>query len=164
MEAEEAARDIVVEDEDDVAAKATFALGLLNKWQDYVLRGLQGARDILKKICKLTHVEQWQGYFISQWQVRKDLIKGISLYHRIAFRAHMLSELGAFDYIGGREIKRLLAECLAFLLELKLPLLVIDAEDLDGWADYDPPRASDPKVKGIVVWPPKRRGRRQDTE
>ena len=138
------------------------AVQLLDEWQHRILTGLERAFGILQDFYVKTTLPRWEKILAGNWAERRYLIEGISLYRRVAFRAHVLDDLGAFNEEGGCRIQWLLNQCRDLLRTLELPLLVIEAEDLDGWASYDPPRASAPTIYGKVVWPERRRRRTHD--
>jgi hypothetical protein len=146
-------------------AAAFESLQLLDDWQASIQSRLDHLIQVFEEIFVRTTVPDWQRFFRGAWSDRAAFIKAISRYRRTAFRAYMLDELGAFDDSGSARIRHQLNHCRELLRGLGLPLLTIDPDEIDGWADYDPPRASDPLIKGEVVWPEFRRGRkkRQDS-
>jgi hypothetical protein len=144
---------------------AKEAYELLCHWQQRVACGLQNARSILQEIYDLTQLSDWQGHFNGNWSLRRRFVGAITQYRRVVYLAHVLDELGAFDDAYSDRITWLRQRCRELLRILGLHLLVIEPEDLDGWASYDPPRASDPTIYGEVVWPAHRRQRlREDSK
>jgi hypothetical protein len=143
---------------------AKEAYELLCHWQQRVACGLENARSVIQEVYDLTQLSDWQGHFNGNWTLRRRFVEAITQYRRVIYRAHVLDELGAFDDAYGDRIHWLRQRCRELLRILGLHLLVIEPEDLDGWASYDPPRASDPTIYGEVVWPAHRRQRlRQDS-
>jgi hypothetical protein len=143
---------------------AKEAYELLCHWQQRVACGLENARSTIQEIYDLTQLSDWQGHFNGNWSLRRRFVGAITQYRRVVYRAHVLDELGAFDEAYGDRITWLQQRCRELLKILGLHLLVIEPEDLDGWASYNPPRASDPTIYGEVVWPANRRQRlREDS-
>jgi hypothetical protein len=140
-------------------AEGLEAVGILNRCQSRFLQSLDDAIATLSYIYDLTRLPEWQGHFIGNWELRRELNQAISLYRKTAYRCHVFDEAGLFDEGGDRIIWQL-GRCRELLNNLGLPLLVIDADDINGWASYDPPRAMDPLVKGEIVWPTMCRNRR----
>jgi hypothetical protein len=157
--------EVVVEEESQSQAsereiaEGLEAVGILNRCQSRFLQSLEDAAATLSYIHDLTRLPEWQGHFIGNWELRRDLNQAISLYRKTAYRCHVFDEAGLFDE-GGDRIVWLLARCRELLHNLGLLLLAIDAEDINGWASYDPPRAMDPLIRGEIVWPPMCRNRR----
>jgi hypothetical protein len=121
---------------------------------------LDDAIASLSYVVDLTCLSEWQGHFRGNWELRKILLEAITSYRRAAYRCHVFLEAGLLDVQGTSRVSWQLSKCRELLRTLDLPLLIIDGEDLNGWASYDPPRAMDPLIKGEIVWPNQCRNRR----
>jgi hypothetical protein len=140
--------------------EAQEAVELLSRCQNRFIRDLDDAIASLSYVADLTCLSEWQGHFRGNWELRKILLEAITSYRRAAYRCHVFLEAGLLDVQGTSRVSWQLSKCRELLRTLDLPLLIIDGEDLNGWASYDPPRAMDPLIKGEIVWPNQCRNRR----
>jgi hypothetical protein len=127
--------------------EAQEAVELLTRCQSRFIRELDDAIASLSYVVDLTCLSEWQGHFRGNWELRKILLEAITSYRRAAYRCHVFLEAGLLDVQGTSRVSWQLSKCRELLRTLDLPLLIIDGEDLNGWASYDPPRAMDPLIK-----------------